>query len=741
MDFTLREAEVLFDGRLVRLLFTSPVTPRPAESPDWRPGWLRGLRATLGGRPLQPLGVMAVDWTVTPDQCWPEPAPRARLDGRFLARVAYADRNGREVDLSGPYADFRSHEYWVALSPGTALTIRLPHPVPAGQTARIYLSDPTASYGTFRRAAADIPPGTETHTISSPPSASASAPDPLTCWVLHALIDGEPVTLGSAATLEVPAGLLTDDSGRATAAGSIDVVNRSLVGPDGFTDPSLGMNKLAVHVSSSRGRDDAPGSPDRPVQTVERAFALLRAAPPAPATIRLLRGDRFTEATWRPHWRPGHLDRLVIEDYWHDGFGADPATRPVLTARGEKPPIAWHTGFSRQIGPLFLRRLHVLNAKVGLVTAARAVVIDDCVLERSTASFQSRDDHATQEVVLLRSAFIDAARDSDRVQGLFCHGARRVTISQCVFDRCGYIRSDFSARNIYSHAIYLQNSVGEAAVWGNWILRGGSHGVQLRSCGLIAGNVFARNALGSFIKTGGTQARNLYLQSDDISPKARRGFGAIISGSPIPSFCQRVEGCLFLHSLGGQPRAIQCTESVEAGDTPGGFQEIRHNLVLDHGVAVMLADIGLRCVIRANVFNGPERKGLYLVKSPGPHALDTLAADLNVYHVPRGGEFVEKGPFRDQATWVRSGRDQHSEFTPNPTSASRYGLADYARDHGLDASEAALLAALRTRPAGTWPQWFSTDRAYESFLRAYAPNARSPLAAGPWSLRDEKGTV
>ncbi|GIW87221.1 MAG: hypothetical protein KatS3mg108_1545 [Isosphaeraceae bacterium] len=555
--------------------------------------------------------------------------------------------------------------------------------------------------------------------------------------MLHGLIEGEPVTLAAEARIELPAALLRDQSDRTTAFGSLTAINRSLVGPDGFTAPELGRNRLVVHVSSSRGRDTNPGTPDRPLQTVSQAFDQLRAAPPAPATIRLLRGDRFSEPTWKPHWRPGQLDRLVIEDYWHDPFGADPTARPLITAPGDKPPIAWHTGHARLIGPLILRRLHFQNAKVGLVTAARAVVLDDCVLERSTASFQSRDDHATQEIILLRSILIDAARDNNRVQGLFCHGARRVTISQCVFDRCGYTKADFSQRNIYSHSIYLQNSVGEAALWGNWILRGGSHGVQLRSCGLIAGNVFARNPLGSFIKTGGTQAGNLYVQSNDIAPNVRRGFGAIISGSPIPSYCQRVEGCLFLHAVGGQPRAIQCTEHAEAGDGPGGFHEIRFNFVLDHGAAVLLDQIGRQCVIRSNVFNGPERIPLYLLRSNAPETLDTLSADFNVYHIPRQGAFLQRGPIRTWDQWTRSGRDQHAALLPHPTSQARYDLGDYARDHQLGSNEATLLAALRNRPAGQWPTWADTDRVYTAFLQAYAPASSLAVSAGPWSYRTQ----
>ncbi len=735
MEFTLRLAEVLFDGRLVRLQFSAPVAPEVESAPDWRPAALENLHATANGIPLEPLGSMCVDWSILAENEWEEPADKATLEGSFLARVEYVDRDGKQAELSSIYATLDSGKSAKELLPGSVWNLRLPYPVPTGQTARVYLTNPQANSNSFQRIAEGLPPGTQVYSIqSSRTVANGPPPQPLTSWVLHALVpEGQILTQGQSVKIDVPPTLLRTSTS-STAPASQTAVNRSLVGPDGFSSAALGQNRLTVHVSASHGDDKAPGTPTRPVRSVGMAFQLLQKAPSAPATIRLLRGDRFFEDIWRPHWKNDQFDLLVIEDYWDDTFGADPQTRPIVVGKQKNSPISWHGGHAPQIGPILIRRIHWSECRVVPVNGGRAWIFDDCLFERAPIGLQAVGQYSLSEVVFLRCILIDAADDRDRIQALFCHHGRRVLISQCVVDRCGYIRRDFSRRNVFSHNLYMQTSIGEVAIWGSWVMRGGSHGIQLRSNGLISRCVFNRNALGTLLGRSGTQSQNLILHSDDIGPKLLRGWGAGLGNDVTPGYSQRLEGCLILNSLGGSARAIDLGDEGNTSEPPRIVKEIRHNLVLNHGRVIQIGGIGRRCLIHSNVFNAIPSDTVYAFKPMDNATFANLSVDLNVYSIPERSTFLTSAPVPSREDWIRTGRDQHSTFRRAPSSTSRYSLDDYARAQKLGDTEAALLAALRGRKPGEWAPWYSPFPAYEAFLEAYRPKESLGQEAGPWSF-------
>lgn len=733
MSFELRQAEVLQDGRLVRLLFTSGVACSEVGPPDWRPGWLEGLRIQVDGVAAEPLGVMKTDWTLPADQCWTNEREGANLNGRYVARVAYVNDRGEEVELSASYAEFKSHEHWSELKPGTSLVLRLPHPVPTGQTARVYLSGPDGDGTRCRRVVDGIPPGAETCEVRAQPAPSAPAPAPLTSWVLHVLMpEGRPIARGRSVTVDVPSGILRDSKNEQTKAARVQALNDSWVGEDGFSAELVSTASTVLHVSSSRGLDTNPGTADRPLKTVARAWRLIK--PGAGGTIRLRRGDVFAEPNWRPQPATDARALLVIEDYWHPmGPGGDPGTRPIVQAT-DRPSINWHPGHARHLGNYLIRRLHFQGGRVSINTAFDNLIFDDCTFERAFLSVQARGERAIQNVALLRCTLIDANSPGAHVQGFFCHNTRRVLISQCMVDRCGYPSLDFSRRDIYCHNIYLQNSVGEAAVWGSWILRGGSHGVQLRSHGLIARNVLGLNALGAFIKSGGTQAMNVYIASDDIAPNTPRGTGAGMQASPVPSYSQRVEGCLFLHARGGQPRSVILGKAE--GDLPDRkhFEEVRYNLVLEHGAALWINQTALLSTLNGNVLVLSEKYPLFVVE--GQVDLSRLRSDANVILAAPNARIARANGLLGRDQWVKQGQDQHSTFLAPRLPQVRYGLGDYAKAAGVGATEAALLAALRQRPPRQWPSWHVTEAAYSAFLEAYRLREPLPIAAGPWYLRD-----
>jgi hypothetical protein len=128
-----------------------------------------------------------------------------------------------------------------------------------------------------------------------------------------------------------------------------------------------------------------------------------------------------------------------------------------------------------------------------------------------------------------RSQFLDSyATDNEHVEGIYLNGVSEMSIEESMFDLCGW-HPDVPAAvpTIYNHCIYWQKEgPSDGLVRGNIVLRGASHGVQMRSSGRVLGNVFARNAIQGFLaddvpenEVYGEAIGNVFLESEDTLPR------------------------------------------------------------------------------------------------------------------------------------------------------------------------------------------------------------------------------
>lgn len=163
-------------------------------------------------------------------------------------------------------------------------------------------------------------------------------------------------------------------------------------------------------------------------------------------------------------------------------------------------------------------------------------MIEDCVFNSYAVgiSIQDYDGFGVQNLNLHRNIIVDSygIEGDYHSQGVYLSGVNTALISQCTFDHNGW-NTDIPGANptIFNHNIYIQYDCSNVMLKENIVLRGASHGAQLRPGGVVYNNLFVRNAISLLLGTSenitvdATAINNVLLEGTDIDPNNIRGWG------------------------------------------------------------------------------------------------------------------------------------------------------------------------------------------------------------------------
>jgi hypothetical protein len=307
---------------------------------------------------------------------------------------------------------------------------------------------------------------------------------------------------------------------------------------EGFTDLQPSEDSRVIYVSSSEGNDSNDGlTEDKPLKTVAKGLSTLRNG--SPDWVLFKRGDVWKEAFGG----------------WEYGGGRSPAERMVIGAygEGERPRfdfqgtnILKHGGVDgpAESNNLVFVSLH-FNGVDHDVTAgntqgespscinwlrpAADVLFEDVRFQYCNVVIQAEIPGTVLRWRFFRSQFLDSyATDGEHVECMYLNGVSSLSIEESMFDLCGWHPDVPEAvPTIYNHCIYWQKQgPTDGLVRGNIIMRGASHGVQMRSSGRVLDNVFARNAIQGFLaddvppgEAYGEAIGNVFLESEDTLPR------------------------------------------------------------------------------------------------------------------------------------------------------------------------------------------------------------------------------
>jgi hypothetical protein len=555
-------------------------------------------------------------------------------------------------------------------------------------------------------------------------------------------------------TVSAGVGLIRDGAGNRTEAIlAAPVLNKSLVDADGFTTQSFerGAGGVTLYVSARYGNDARSladvQDPRTPLKSPQRAFQLLAQAglTETGSAVRLLRGDAFKGDIVVNSGGQDRRHPFVLEDYWYDyGDGrSDPGTRPVVEvdwAKGERVGLTIRPNqkLMHKLHDVVIRRIAFravnrttqpgFGVGVKLANGSCGFTLDDVVVDNfvngvgisGKGSAQGNQAPSLSDVTILRTTVTDAhATDSAFAQGMFVTKTKGLLVSQSTFDRNGRLGEQLNVRNIFSHNLYLQVKQGPAVVWGNVIRDGGSHGVQMRSGGILAYNYLAGNAIAAYIgKPGGAMTHNVVEGATDIGPNPR-GWGLQFVATEGPLNAAAMEFNVIVHAeTKGVARALLLGgPGVRAG-------LVRNNTIVDSGFITYqkpgkLGGDTIR--IESNIVDNGD--GLVTHVDAGAKAVwRRILTDGNVYYSaasPRGfrigGALMATPQWRERTQQEANSLWVQAQFVNRDAS-----IADYAARLGVS-DEAGFEALIRGRESGVWGTQFDAGRLFDFFTEQYRP--------------------
>jgi hypothetical protein len=353
----------------------------------------------------------------------------------------------------------------------------------------------------------------------------------------------------------------------------------------GYGEYRPSADSRVIYVSS-KGNDANDGAtPERPVATALRGLSLLRDHYPDQLLFR--RGDVFKGewGVWKLSGR-SPAERMVIGAY---GQGE----RPRFEFRGIMMQTHGGSGVPRTDNLAFVS-LHFLGLTdnppgkqvagptcIFWMRPSSDVAVEDVRFERCAVGLQSEDPEKIERWRFYRSLFLDSfSLDGRHAQGIYLSRVKATSIEECIFDRCGWHPKERTGvPTIFNHCIYWQkHGLSDGVVRGNIVMRGSSHGVQMRSGGKVDDNLFVRNGIGGFvaedtdlIPVTGEAVGNVFSEGEDILPREghpgdlHRGWGFELLAKPGNvnySFVMRDN--IFSHCRATDPASCRTAPSAVA---------------------------------------------------------------------------------------------------------------------------------------------------------------------------------
>jgi len=319
-----------------------------------------------------------------------------------------------------------------------------------------------------------------------------------------------------------------------------------LAARDGWTEFPPSPDTRTVYVSSSAGDDSNNGRTEAtPKRSIAAGVALLRHG--FPDRLLLKRGDAWDErfGQWKRSGRSA-AEPMVISSY------GDSGARPLLRSGDKDGVIALVAGDSPpRIDYLAFVGLHLHADKYtgegspsgfAWLLESTGLTIEDCLIEGYEVDVLLTEyGGRKRDVAIRRNVIVDAFATKGTVgHGIYLSSCDRVLIEGNVIDRNGWNPKIPGADpSIYRHGIYVQSGGGrcnDVIVRGNIISNSASHGLQMRSGGVVEDNLFLRNSIalqlggGNEPEPGGVHAvalNNVILGGKNIDAANPRGWGIL----------------------------------------------------------------------------------------------------------------------------------------------------------------------------------------------------------------------
>ena len=505
----------------------------------------------------------------------------------------------------------------------------------------------------------------------------------------------------------------TNGAGAAISAliSTMTLMNATLDG-DGWTTIVPSADTRIVYVSSSEGDDGNTGlSADSPVKTLLKGFSLLRNG--MPDHLRLKRGDTFEGwlgnqyGTWDKGGRAAD-QFLLVSNY---GDGARPVVRTTGTAfnsisatLGQNVAIVGIEFYAYKRDPnspdFDVAAATSATARVGINWLAGSnLLIEDCYIRNyETNIVVQRYSGDITNVSIRRNVVVDAySASGSHSQGAFVSKVDGLLMEGNVFDHNGWNESVAGGEaTVFNHNVYMAVGSTDVVIRDNTFANASSHGLQARSGGQIAGNLFVRNPIhlvvgnGDIPVPGGVLARiegNVFFGSGTING-APRGFGVGIQNLD-PNGQSTLSNNLFVGDSESVGYAIKLAPSsvdqpnvginnltisgnvvygwaknleIASSLVPGGtgryalnnvlvrdnhFQAVRDTLIIDHGPASLAQSI-----FTGNKYDAATSQATWFRVAGTSLALEAWQRDMEVTGVAAAVSYPD--PSRDIASYDTS---------------------------------------------------------------------------------------
>lgn len=345
-----------------------------------------------------------------------------------------------------------------------------------------------------------------------------------------------------------------------------------------WTEFRPSVDSRIVHVSTA-GNDANDGlSPSRPVRTVARGKSLVRHGYPDWLVFR--RGDVFDTpiGSWTAGGRSAS-EPIVIGSYGTAAerplFRTGSASGITFTGGGVAPPTMDHVAIvglefyangRDPASPSYVGAGSWPVQGVLYLRPGQNLHIEDCAFRMFSSNIVVQAEGAgLQGLTIRRCVLMDGYGVTNLYygHGIYMYNAHGVLIEENVIDRNGWDNGPGLQASIFTHNVYLQPLNSGVVMQRNIIARGGSHGVQMRCGGVVADNLFVRNAISVLVGgevgsslTGNAVTGNVILNGSDISPTTPRGWA--IDVSRVPDIT--VSDNLVVQNNGHQPVGMRFTE-------------------------------------------------------------------------------------------------------------------------------------------------------------------------------------
>ncbi|HEX6810695.1 MAG TPA: right-handed parallel beta-helix repeat-containing protein [Planctomycetota bacterium] len=474
----------------------------------------------------------------------------------------------------------------------------------------------------------------------------------------------------------------------------------------GWTEHEPARSTRRVYLSSSTGNDTNDGlTPDSPKATIPAATRLLRTGNPDWLLIK--RGDEFRSGLGE--WvRSGgsKCAPMVVTSY---GNGS---ARPLFRC-GVDDGLTMHTTAIHDVA--FVGLHFVADAYDGgnghpygisLLSPCTRVLIEDCKIERfgTNIRFQGAD-HRNLE--LRRSVIADAfTTGKAHSQGIYVEALTGCLIEECVFDHNGWRPSvDGAVPTIFRHNIYVQGDTKKVVIRGNVIARGGSHGLQARSGGVIRDNLFLANSISLLVGSttgndGALQASvigNVMLDGRDIDAAEPRGWAAQFQCLASGEIAYNVAA----HQVSGTaPLCFEFNSKAGAGINNVDFH---HNVSYRWGGGVSLSGTHFSAFeFRDNELQDSGSSALIRADSESPLAGISTANNRLHTGAPAGAWMFFNGRQLSLPAWKTLVADDTSVAQQVAYKNADETIAEYDRATGGSGSLDSFLARVRNQSRANW---------------------------------------